>query len=374
MPEQSPKPLRVLHWPTDVGGHPGGLARAERAIGLRSTVAVIRRGRYAYPVDLDLELGDRSRLDRLAGRTKMLLAAFRDFDIIHLNFAQAFWPTLGSFGLDLPLLRQAGKRIFVTLQGCDARLPENCPACRDGCGQCPLSDSARRADAVAYAARHASRVFCLNPDLLDAAPGVVFMPYASVDPAAIIPSPPQSHSGPLRVVHAPTDRVTKGTEAVIRACERLGDAAELRLVEGLPHEQAIAAYRDADVIVDQLRIGWYGGLAAEGMALAKPVVCHIDPNLLRTIDPTMAGELPVIPADETTLEATLRALALQPASERAAIGERGRQFVERWHDPRHLAGWVSKHYRDDSFADPIAPAPGSGLARATAGESAPPLA
>lgn len=357
MPEQSPKPLRVLHWPTDVGGHPGGLARAERAIGLDSTVAVIRRGRFGYPVDLDLELGDRSRLERLGGRTRMLLAAFRDFDIIHLNFAQAFWPTLGSFGLDLPLLRQAGKRIFVTLQGCDARLPENCPACRDGCGQCPLSDSARRADAVAYAARHASRVFCLNPDLLDAAPGVVFMPYASVDPWAFTPSPAPPHAGPLRVIHAPTDRVTKGTDAVIRACERLGPLVDLQLVEGLAHADAIARYARADVIVDQLRIGWYGGLAAEGMALAKPVLCNIDNALLGRIDPAMAGELPVIRADEDSIAPMLQALARLSHAELTSIGLRGRRFVERWHDPRALARWVGRHYLDDAFAAPFSPAP-----------------
>jgi len=357
MPESGSIPLRVLHWPTDVGGHPGGLARAEREIGLDSTVAVIRRGRYGYPVDLDLNLGDRSRLDRLAGRTRMLLTAFRDFDVIHLNFAQAFWPTIGSIGLDLPLLRQAGKRIFVTLQGCDARLPENCPACRDGCGQCPLSDSARRADAVAYAARHADRIFCLNPDLLDAAPGAIFMPYASVDPRALEPAPPTPHAGPLRVVPAPTDRVTKGTDAVLAACDRLGEAVDLRLAEGLPHAEALAQYAQADVIVDQLRIGWYGGLAAEGMALAKPVVCHSDPGRRARVDPVMATELPIVRADERTIESVLGLLARQSHAERSLLGLRGRRFVERWHDPRHLARWIARHYSLDPGADPFIPAP-----------------
>lgn len=358
MPEASARPLRVLHWPTDVGGHPGGLARAERAIGLDSTVAVIRRGRFGYPVDLDLDLGGRSRLERLGGRTKMLLAAIRDFDIIHLNFAQAFWPTVGSFGLDLPLLRQAGKRIFVTLQGCDARLPAECPVCRDGTGPCPLADAGARADAVAYADRHADRVFCLNPDLLDAAPGAVFMPYASVDPRAIGPAPQRARIGPLRVVHAPTHRVTKGTDAVVRACNNLAGLVELRLVENLPHQQALAAYAEADVVVDQLRLGWYGGLAAEGMALARPVVCHIDPPLLARAGSRFAGELPLVHADESTVEAALHTLALAPPESLAAFGARGRRFAERWHDPIALARWVAAHYADPDFAAPFVPEPG----------------
>lgn len=357
MPDASARPLRVLHWPTDVGGHPGGLARAERAIGLDSTVAVIRRGRYGYPVDLDLALGDRSRLERLGGRTRMFLAAFRDFDIIHLNFAQAFWPTVGSFGLDLPLLRQAGKRIFVTLQGCDARLPERCPVCRGGAGPCPLSESSARADAVAYAARHADRVFCLNPDLLDAAPNTVFMPYASVDPRRLRPAPPRVRTGPLRVVHAPTSRVTKGTDAVIGACSRLGALVELRLIENLPHDQALAAYADADVIVDQLRLGWYGGLAAEGMALARPVVCYIAPPLIARAGGDLASELPLIPADESTIEPVLHELALAPPDTLQAVGVRGRRFTERWHDPIALARWVASHYANPEFASPFEPEP-----------------
>ena len=30
------------------------------------------------------------------------------------------------------------------------------------------------------------------------------------------------------------------------------------------------------MIVDQLKIGWYGMFAIESMALAKPVVCFLD--------------------------------------------------------------------------------------------------
>ena len=356
MPDTPPRPLRVLHWPTDVGGHPSGLAQAERAIGLDSTVAVIGRGPFGYPVDIDLELGSRTRLARLAGRTGMLLRAMRDFDVIHLNFAQAFWPQVGSLGLDLPLLRQMGKRIVVTLQGCDARVPQRCPVCCHGHGPCSLDESRRRENAVAYAARHASAVFCLNPDLLETAPGSMFMPYASVDPKAIAQQPTtRQQGGPLRVIHAPTNRLTKGTQAVIHACERLGDRVELVLVEGVSRVEAMKVSATGDVVVDQLRLGWYGGLSVEAMALGRPVVCHLDTNLLAKVPAGLARELPIVSANESGVQDALAQLAQASPAALKELGDRGRHFVERWHDPVALAQWMAEHYRADCLPEPFEP-------------------
>src|SRR5690242_3548815 len=42
------RPLRVLHCPTDVGGHPSGLARAERELGLDSHVVAFEDSPFRY--------------------------------------------------------------------------------------------------------------------------------------------------------------------------------------------------------------------------------------------------------------------------------------------------------------------------------------
>ena len=55
MPRQTAAPvsgaLRVLHAPTAVGGHPGGLARAERELGLDSTSVSLFPHPFGYDVD-----------------------------------------------------------------------------------------------------------------------------------------------------------------------------------------------------------------------------------------------------------------------------------------------------------------------------------
>lgn len=345
------RPLRVLHCPTDVGGHPCELARAERRIGLDSVVAVTRRGPFDYPVDIDLGLADASRLRRLIGRVQLLAHAFGRYDVIHFNFGQRFLPMLGPICLDLPLLRAAGARIFTTFQGCDVRLPTNCPICRSGNGRCALKLARARLQASRASARWSARTFALNPDLLDTVPDAIFLPYARLDPRSVQAVYPAAHVGPLRVAHAPTNRMVKGTEAVLDSARQLGPLIELDLIEGVTNEQALERIAQADVVVDQLRLGWYGGLAAEAMALGKPVIAFVDARARERIPRAMAEGMPVISAEPHSLVATLERLA---SVERSTLPDRGkasRRFVERWHDPIAIARWMARVYADPTAAD-----------------------
>ena len=78
--------LRILHLPTDTGGHPSGLATAERSLGHDSTVLVFERSGIGYPVDVDLRLHGRSRVARLGARAAALLRHLRRHDVVHGNF------------------------------------------------------------------------------------------------------------------------------------------------------------------------------------------------------------------------------------------------------------------------------------------------
>lgn len=345
------RPLRVLHWPTDVGGHPSDLAQAERAVGLDSTVAVISRGPFGYPVDIDLNLGSASRVRRLAGRARMLLRASRSYDVVHLNFGQAFLPMLGPLGMDLPLLRAAGVRIFATFQGCDARLPSRCPLCCHGGGPCGLDQVKPRIRIARFVRRWSARTFALNPDLLDTVPDAIFLPYTRVDPRRVEPRFSKPHTGPVRVAHAPTNRKIKGTEAVLNAVRRLGSKVELDLIEGVSNAETIRRLAQADVVIDQLRLGWYGALSVEAMALGKPVISRIDAGQAHRIPGEMFAELPIIAAEQESLSDVLAHLVaggFGPLHER---GQHSRAFVERWHDPIAIAGWLSRVYRRPEIAN-----------------------
>ena len=103
--------VRILHAPADVGGHAAGLARAERALGLHSDVAVFAAGPYGYEADLSFDLEGRPLWRRLGTRTAFLARAVRRYDVIHFNFGQSLlaWRVAGRVLNELPLL-QRGRR------------------------------------------------------------------------------------------------------------------------------------------------------------------------------------------------------------------------------------------------------------------------
>jgi glycosyltransferase involved in cell wall biosynthesis len=329
-------PLRILHAPADVGGHAFTLSRAERALGHSSDVAVFAAGPYGYEADIRFDLVGQPAWRLFATRAGFLRRALKRYDVFHFNFGQPLMALRKNrFVLtELPLIKRAGKTVLVTFQGCDVRPQPFCHCSREDCrSESPF----RIANARAMTA-HADRTFYLNPDLRRWLPDAAeFMPYANVDPAAIdTVSPPDGDE--LIVLHAPTNREVKGTAHVIAAVEELrrrGVRARLDLVEGVSHDQIAARIDAADVVVDQLRIGWYGGFAVEAMARARPVLAAITDDA--PADNPFGEELPIVRTGPERLADDLAALASDRARRRE-IGVASRAFVERRHDPRTIAG------------------------------------
>ncbi|HLH65320.1 MAG TPA: glycosyltransferase [Solirubrobacteraceae bacterium] len=335
----TPRPVRILHAPANVGGHPIGLSRAERELGLDSEVVLFEPDAFGFPADRCYHRRDLPPWRTVPTRLRFLAEAARRYDVFHFNFGSTLLPGWGlPVAVDeLPLLRRLGKIVIATFQGDDARPPEAWtppppPELWPGLER-------RRSAGRRRLLRYAHRVLYLNPDQRRWLTGASFCPYASVDPRAIAPVPPR-REGELTIVHAPSHRATKGTDAVIAAVEQLrADGARVRLdlVEGVRHDEALARLAAADIAVDQLLVGWYGGFAVEAMALGKPVLCHIVDE--QPGDNPFGAELAIVRATPATLAQRLAELVGDPDA-RSAAGVAARRFVERHHDPRRVASRV----------------------------------
>lgn len=141
---------------------------------------------------------------------------------------------------------------------------------------------------------------------------------------------------PLRIVHAPNHRAIKGTkhiQLVVEELQAAGIAVELILIEKMPNDHLREVLRRADVIVEQLVIGWHGIFALEAMALGKPVLTYIDPELERLYILSgllRIGELPILKVDHLNLATELSACA-DGGRDLGEIGRRSREYVERHH-------------------------------------------
>src|SRR5205085_3197213 len=120
----------------------------------------------------------------------------------------------------------------------------------------------------------------------------------------------------------------------IAACARLD--VDVEIVEGLHHDEARARYERADIVVDQLRAGWYGLFAIEAMALGKPVVSFLHEEAVRRTEDAFGVRVPIVRATAETLADALRPL-IDQREERRRLGAESRAYVEQVHDADRVA-------------------------------------
>jgi glycosyltransferase involved in cell wall biosynthesis len=147
---------------------------------------------------------------------------------------------------------------------------------------------------------------------------------------------PRAPDQPLRVLHAPNHRAIKGSQFFIEAIAELqteGVPIELVLLEKVPNEKVRETMADVDIVADQLIIGWYAMFALEAMAMQKPILCYLRPDLEELylnaglIQP---GEIPILRCTPQNVKEVLRSLAQQPAPI-DEIGRLSRKFVLKHH-------------------------------------------
>jgi hypothetical protein len=361
--------MRVLHAPVNVGNQPWSLSRAERALGLHSDLVVNYQTWLGYPADrVNGSLHGRTPRELLRRTWSGLSAPFR-YDVLHYYFGRSlmYWDDLPRLNrapfADLRLARRLGKTIIMTLQGCDARLAgesnrnnRHTPCAPGRCGAfetCIATLDAQRRYLIEDILPLCDRVFYLNPELGHFVPGAQFLPYANVDVRASDVIPPRTE-GPPRIVHAPSDGRMKGTAAILAALDELKRdfEFELILVQGKSHTEAMEIYRSADIAIDQILCGWYGGFAVEMMAMGKPVLCHMREADLGFVPDAMRAELPIVDIHPDRLVQDIgRALAAR--GEWAEWSRRSRAFVEHWHDPARIAAALAEVYRGPTAAADI---------------------
>ena len=295
------RPLRVTVCPVNTAGVPWTTVQALRARGVEARLVVFNRYALHPEADRSLELGD-GQLRRQLTQWRALAELIPQTDVFHFTFGLTLVPQSAQF----PLLKALRKKSVMHYLGSDIR------------GKTPEQLAyGRKADAQIVGSYDAVRWV---PEAEVIPPGV--------DLGRIEPVPPADRARPL-IVHAPSSRRRKGTDEVIAACAGLD--ADLELVEGLHHDEALARYRAADIVVDQLNAGWYGLFAIEAMSLGKPVVTFLHEEAVRRTQEAFGVDVPIVSATKETLRERLRPLVESPA-ERRRLGAASRAYVERVHD------------------------------------------
>lgn len=240
-------------------------------------------------------------------------------------------------------LQQAGIQVAMLCHGSDIRLPSRHAAeepdspFRDGSDAITLRLESVVTRNLALLRNLGLPTFVSTPDLL------LDVPHATWVPVVVSAEQWETRSEPLErrvpvVIHAPSAGRIKGSDLVDETMRKLQDegAVEYRRLSGIPHAEMVREYTQADIVLDQFRLGSYGVAACEAMAAGRVVVGHVNDHVANIVRRDTGLDIPIIRARHSELETVIRhAIADRDVARQQA--RLGPEFVRAVHDGRRSA-------------------------------------
>lgn len=287
----------VFQGPAGSAGQPAILASGLREINVKSQAISIHRHSFAYNTDIIWPASS------IKAKASVFTWASHRFDVFHFhyssifNFIDEYVYQPPSFS-DLLILKGMGKKIVFHFRGSEVRVnkvfgkvnkyawSEN-----EDPSFSKMNDKTK-IELISFICSIADSVLVVDPELN------TYVPQAKILERAISKKSPalkrnNSNQGCIKIVHAPSRRHVKGSKEVIDAVNKLiseGFDIKFQLVEGKTNAEALKVIESADLVIDQLVIGWYGVLAVEAMSMGIPVLAYIREDLWEKY----ADKIPII--------------------------------------------------------------------------------
>jgi hypothetical protein len=343
--------MKVIHLPVNISSQIATTVRALRSLGVEArglarNFSPIQDHAGVETFDWSGSTNPANRLWRGIRWRWNLVRSLAWADVVHWHWGDSTWK-----GIDLRIAARLGKPRLIEFWGDDLREPQ--AASRDNPFLARMYRlhpelANQRSKAVQQMfQRHGFSCLIPGYELADYLDPSIFSGYYQTRPRLLLndytprfPDPAQKR--PL-LIHAPSDKARKGTEAVLGAMAALekSNSFEFKLIHQIPRRQALAMVAAADLFLDQFTVGAEGLAALEAMALGKPVVCFIKDSL-RARYPE---GFPFIVADQDTLAATIVPF-IQDGRGRHELGVKSRNYVEAYHDANKLAAELVEIYED----------------------------
>lgn len=373
------KKIKVIHLPYNVGNNVYPLSKSLKGAGIRSDCLVFTKPAFGFDYDYLISFNDnQSKVAYEFKRLFWLCRILFSYNTVHFHYGSSIAgrtpPTVETDFLskflkktysfyqnvlqifELFLYRVFRKRVFVTYQGDDARQGIPMAGFKYSLlsGVDPdyysFASDKFKAKQIRRIAKIASAIYFVNPDLARVLPSnSYFIPYSHIEIEKWQKVERSSARKKFTVVHAPSNRGIKGTQFILEAIERVKlthPELEFLLVENLNHVEAIEVYKSADLLIDQLLGGWYGGLTVEALALGIPVMCYLREDDLKFLPKDFVNDLPIINVSIENLTTKVLEFIGMSQSEKNQLSQKSRDFVENWHDCNSIAKRILMDYQE----------------------------
>lgn len=344
------KQLKVFHGLVNYGTQSGLFAKTLRKQGI-DAISVTTSDPFKRQTDIELTnngKGIRNIIIRIYNRIRLVFWFFK-YNTFHFYYGTTLWPKQR----DLPFYRMLGKKVIMEYLGNDIQGYKksvekykwtNMPAFIEN--DDPNEYDSRIEKRLAFETKYTDLQFVCAPIYSEFVRNSIVLPL-SID-LDNYPFTEHPQNKTITIMHAPTDRGSKGTEFIIEAVQRLiseGKPVILNLVENVTHVKLIDEYIKSDIFIDQINSGWYGAAAIEAMAIGRPVICSIRKSYYEFID--YGEQIPIVHADPDTIYDSINNL-ISNRSKLPELGSRCRQFVEKIHDNKKLTKKLIEYYKNIS--------------------------
>ena len=335
--------LRIFVGPVEIASIVGLLANALRSQNIRVTAVTTRTSPFFDGMKYDRVLNFQGNiLQRIFRHLYYFLKFFFQHDV----FIFLFGATLLPYNLDLPFLKLFRKKTVMWFLGSDIRHYESVQATIEKLGiKYRQSEDMRESPDRVEQKKAMIRKIEKYVDYIICGPSnaqLLTRDYLGRDMESRIYLPLDvenirynniPNEKPV-LMHCPSKRAFKGTSYVLQTVEQLknkGYVFEFRLFENTSNVAVRETLTQADIAIDQLLAAGPGMFATEAMAAGCAV---LGGNI-----PEISGyprELPIIHTDPDNLYGNLKMLLENPELRRE-LGEKGRKYVEKYHDSRKIA-------------------------------------
>lgn len=228
--------------------------------------------------------------------------------------------------LEFWIYKKLGKRIVMHFVGSDIRSEkylywknENIYKFLEGVTDYPMTLSWQD-KLIADSKKYADYILVSTPDLKEIISESEFYP-VMLDLDKFLSElnnavPYQKEPNEIVILHAPSNGPLKGTNHIVEILEEVKKISNYKLKIIIPQKhqnkdnetiysvsryELFRLYKTADIVIDQMIIGWYGLQSVESLAAGKQTICYIEEKFKTFLFP----DCPIYIADVKTLKETI---------------------------------------------------------------------
>ena len=209
------------------------------------------------------------------------------YEIIHTHFGVI----LSQSGWELRWLKRMGRKVVLHYRGCEARDPDLNMKLHPEVNICQICDYNRSGcregnERVNRVRKYVDLSLVTTPDLQDFVKDAIHFPFFTpeIDYDKYKAAPRhRSSTDALKIVHATNHPGIEGTEQIRKAVDNLtarGYKINFVFLRGVTPEEVLTEFREADLTIGKMKMGYYANAQIESMFLGIPAVTCVRPEFM----------------------------------------------------------------------------------------------